>query len=108
MNGGSLVPANTKKSTLILGMYRPMPDLVILISGTIITVALLMTFNNAGTLIMILACTPMLTGALLTAPLPNYHNVLCVLQSIINFYNERRKYIWKGWCMKDEFKDDKK
>ena len=34
----SLVPANTKRSTLILGMFRPVPDLVILVSGTIITV----------------------------------------------------------------------
>ena len=104
---GSLVPANTKKSTLVLGMYRPLPDLLILGIGTVITVALLFAFSDAGTLVMILACVPLLTGALLTAPLPNYHNVLCVLQSILNFYNGRRKYIWRGWCMKDEYKEDK-
>jgi len=104
---GSLVPANTKRSTLILGMYRPLPDLVILIVGTVITIGLLIAFNNAGSLVMILSCVPMLMAALLTAPLPNYHNVLCVIQSILEFYNGRRKYIWRGWCIKNEFKDGK-
>lgn len=104
---GSLVPANTKKATLILGIYRLVPDVVILVVGTIITVALLMAFNNAGTLVLILACLPMLIAVLLTAPLPNYHNVLCVLQSMLNFYNGRRKYIWRGWCVKNEYKDEK-
>ena len=104
---GSLVPANTKKSTLILGIYRPLPDLLILGSGAIITIALLMIFNNANSLIMIAFCLPMLIGAFLTLPLPNYHNVLCALQSIMNFYSGRRQYIWKGWCSKNEFKETK-
>ena len=104
---GSLVPANTKRSTLILGMYRPVPDLVILISGVAITIALLLIFNNAGSLIMVLSCIPMLLGAFLTMPLPNYHNVLCALQSILNYYQGRKKYIWRGWCIKNEFKDSK-
>ena len=42
----SLVPANTKRSTLILGMFRPMPDLAILVTGTIITVIMLAVFAN--------------------------------------------------------------
>jgi len=104
---GSLVPANTKRSTLILGMYRPLPDLAILVSGTIITIVLLLIFNNAGSLIMVLSCIPMILGAFLTMPLPNYHNVLCALQSILNFYQGRRNFIWRGWCMKNEFKDGK-
>ena len=104
---GSLVPANTKRSTLILGMYRPIPDLIILVVGTAITIGLLAAFNSGGSLIMILSCIPMLMAALLTAPLPNYHNVLCLIQNIMEFYNGRRKYIWRGWCIKDEFKDEK-
>ncbi len=104
----SLVPANTKRSTLILGMYRPLPDLAILVGGVAITVALLMVFNNAGTLIMILACLPMLIAVFLTLPLPNYHNVLCGIQSILAFYSGRRNFIWRGWCLKNEFKDDNK
>ena len=39
---------------------------------------------------------------------PNYHNVLCAIQSIFKFYTERRKYVWKGWCFYERFKDDGK
>ena len=104
---GSLVPANTKKATLILGMLRPMPDLAILIGGVLISVILLMTLGDASTWLLIIACIPMLLGTFLIMPLPNYHNVLCCLQSIFRFYYERRKYVWKGWCIYNEFNDRK-
>lgn len=104
---GSLVPANAKKSLLILGVLRPMPDLVILLSGIFISIVLMLIFQDAGTLVLILSCIPMLIGLVLILPIPNYHNTLCVIQSIIRFYNERRNYIWRGWCVYDEFKDDK-
>ena len=103
---GYLVPANTKKSMLILGILRPI-DTIILGTGISISVLLLMILNNAGTLITILACVPMVIGLLLVLPIPNYHNTLVALQSIIRFYNERRNYIWKGWCVYNEFKDNK-
>ena len=106
---GSLVPANTKKSTLILGMLRPMPDLVIVIVGTIITTALLFAFgNNAPDWLMIVFLLPMLLAVLLVLPIPNYHNTMCAIQSIFSFYNGRRNFIWRGWCMKDEFKNNDK
>ncbi len=100
---GSFIPANTKKSTLIFGMYRIFPDLVILGTGIIITVILLLIFPNVGTLVMILICIPMLVGIFLTLPIPNYHNIMGAIQSILTFYNGRRKYIWRGWCIKNEF-----
>ena len=104
---GSLVPANAKKSLLILGVLRPMPDLLILLSGIFLSIVLMLIFQDAGTLVLILSCIPMLIGLVLILPIPNYHNTLCVIQSIIRFYNERRNYIWRGWCVYDEFKDDK-
>ena len=103
---GYLVPANTKKSMLILGMLRPL-DLGILVIGIVISVIMLLIFNSAGTLLMILSCIPMVVGLILVLPIPNYHNTLVALQSIIRFYNERRNYVWKGWCLYDEFKDNK-
>lgn len=39
---GSLVPANTKKSLLVFGMFRPLPDLLILSGGVGLTVVLLL------------------------------------------------------------------
>lgn len=102
---GSLVPANTKKSLLVFGMFRPLPDLLILGSGIGITVILLLIFGDASTWILLLSCIPMLIGLVLVLPIPNYHNTLCVIESILGFYNGRRKFIWRGWCMKDEYKD---
>ena len=104
---GSMVPANAKKSLLILGVLRLMPDLIILLGGIFISVGLLLILEDSGTLALILSCIPMLIGLVLVMPIPNYHNTLCVIQSILRFYNERRKYIWRGWCVYDEFKDNK-
>ena len=103
---GYLVPANTKKSMLIMSMFRPI-DAIILGTGIGISVILLLIFQHASTWILIVSCIPMLITLLLVLPIPNYHNTLVALQSIIRYYNERRKYIWKGWCVYDEYKDSK-
>ena len=104
---GSLVPANTKKSLLVFGMFRPLPDLLILGGGVGLTIFLLLIFGNANTWILIGCCIPMLLAVALVLPIPNYHSTLCAIQSILDFYNGRRKFIWKGWCMRDEDKDSK-
>lgn len=102
-----LVPANTKKSTLIMGFMRPI-DLIIAGSGLAITIAtLLIVSSSDNTFVMLLACLPAIIAGLLILPIPNYHNTLVAIQSILRFYRERRKYIWRGWCIYDEFKDDK-
>ena len=101
---GYLVPANTKKSLLILNMLRPI-DAIILGTGIGISVILLLIFSNAGTVMTIVSCIPMLITLILVLPIPHYHNTMVALQSIWRFYNERRNYIWKGWCVYDEFKD---
>lgn len=104
---GSLVPANTKKSMLVFGMFRPLPDLLILGVGIAISVILLLTFGNASTWVLLLCSAPMLIGLILVMPIPNYHNTLCAIQSILRFYNTRRNFIWKGWCTINEYKEDK-
>lgn len=103
---GALVPANAKKSLLIFGMLRPI-DAIILGTGISISVILLIIFSNGGTIITLISCIPMLLSLALVLPIPNYHNTLVALQSIFRFYNERRRYIWKGWCIYDEFKQGK-
>lgn len=102
----TLVPANTKKSTLIFGILRKI-DAIIAAIGIIITIILVLIISNPTTLELILICLPMLIGVFLVLPIPNYHNVMCGLGSIISFYYNRRIYIWKGWCSKYEFKNDK-
>ena len=93
---GSLVPANTKKSMLILGMFRLMPDLLIAGVGIAATIMLLLIFGNNASIWALLLCSlPMMIGVVLVLPIPNYHNTLCAIQSILDFYNGRKKYIWK-------------
>jgi len=101
-----LVPANTKKAMLIFSILRPI-DAIILGVGIGISIIALLIVNNAGTVATIIACIPMVLSLILVLPIPNYHNTLVALQSIIRFYNERRNYIWKGWCIYNEFKEDK-
>ncbi|MBQ2873518.1 MAG: hypothetical protein IJE89_05925 [Bacilli bacterium] len=106
MYNGYLIPANTKKSILIFGMLRPI-DAFILGGGILISVGLLFIFSDAGTLLLLVSCIPMILALILVLPIPNYHNTLVVIQSVLRYYNERRNYIWKGWCVYDEFKDSK-
>lgn len=104
MEGGYLVPANTKKSTLIMGFMRGSDLLLFLIGLGISVIAFLLT-DSDNLFLMIIDSFPMLICLGLVLPIPNYHNVLEVIKSVLNYYNGRRKYIWKGWCMRDEFKN---
>ena len=103
----SLVPANTKKATLILGMFRPYPDVAIVASGTAVTFITLFIISNFRVPIwlLILSLMPALICIVLVIPIPNYHNTLCAIQSILGFYQGRRKYIWRGWCLRHEYEN---
>ena len=104
---GYLVPANAKKAILIAGFLRPI-DAAILGIGIGVTVAILLVLSRFdSSWLLLLACAPAVVAGLLVAPIPNYHNVLVAIQSVLRFYQERRSYVWKGWCVYDEYKDDK-
>lgn len=103
---GYLVPANSKKGTLILNMFRPF-DLIMFVLGAGISLMLLMIIDTNNTVGILIACLPVGITGLLVIPIPNYHNVLCAIQSIFKFFMERRNYVWKGWCFYDEFGEKK-
>ncbi len=101
MNHNYLIPANSKKSMMILGFFTPI-DLLIFGIGCTITLTLLFLFNNKvemGELLLILS--PALISAFLVLPVPNYHNVLQLLTNIITFFIGRKRLYWKGWCIRD-------
>ena len=104
---GYLVPANAKRGTLIFNIFRPF-DLIMFGTGVVVSLLALAIVHSDNTLAILLSCMPAGITGLLVVPIPNYHNVLCAMQSIISFFTERRNYIWKGWCFYDKFKDDKK
>ncbi len=102
---GSLVPANAKKSMLIAGFLRPMPDLLIALIGIFISVIMFFAMNSTEFLMNLIACIPAFICIFLVLPVPKYHNIMCAITDIFKFYFNRRKYVWKGWCVSDEFKD---
>ena len=104
---GYLVPANAKKGTLILNLFRPF-DLILFGTGVLISLIMLALVPTNNTLLVILSCLPASVTGFLVVPIPNYHNVLVAIQSIINFYSERRKYVWKGWCFYEQFANEDK
>lgn len=99
--GNYLIPANSKKSMLIFGMFYKF-DLILFVSGIGATLLCLMILPIAQFWFAILAILPALIAAFLVFPIPNYHNVLTVIISAFNFITTRQKFIWKGWCVIDE------
>lgn len=104
---GFLVPANAKKGSLIFNIFRWI-DLIIFGIGVGLSMILLLVLPSENVMAMCIAVCPVCITGILVFPIPNYHNVLCVLQSINRFYTERRKYVWKGWCFYEQFKDESK
>lgn len=105
MKNNYLIPANTKKSQLILGFFT-LTDLVILIVGCFVTLALLLIIKDMTLGIAILIMLPALISAFLVMPVLHYHNVLQLLTNVFNFYTNRRQYYWRGWCIYEGFNRD--
>ncbi len=102
MNHNYLIPANSKKSMLILGFFTPV-DLAIFGTGCAFTLIMLLVFNSKvglGSVMLLLA--PALIATFLVMPVPNYHNILQLITNIFTFLLGRKRYYWKGWCVKDE------
>lgn len=103
---GFLVPANSKKGTLILNIFRPI-DLIMFGVGAFVTLLMFMIVDTNNTVMVLISCLPVGITGLLVVPIPNYHNVLCAIQSIFRFFIERRNYSWKGWCFYEKFGSEK-
>ena len=98
-NNNYLIPANSKKSMLILGMFNT-TDLIIFGSGVTATLILMLAHVGANTWqLALLILAPALICSFLVVPLPNQHNVRTFIKNVYTYYTNRRTYYWKGWCM---------
>lgn len=104
MNGNYLIPANSKKGQLIFNIFRP-EDLIIFSTGVAITLILLMTVKGLSTMGTIGLLIPALIATFLVAPIPNYHNVRVLIATVIRFLFSRQKYVWRGWCYREQNKE---
>ena len=92
MNNNFLIPANSKKSQLILGFFTPV-DLILFGSGCGLTLLLLMLVRNASAVQMIIILLPALVTGFLVTPVLYYHNVLQFIINVVSFiFNTRRYY----------------
>ena len=104
MNSNYLIPANSKKSLLIFSIFTTF-DLILFGTGLGITLLLLMILNPESLLLAFIDLGPALITGFLVMPIPNYHNTLTLIKDLYVFLTSRQKFIWKGWCVRDEYKD---
>ena len=82
-----LIPANSKKSQLILGFFTGL-DLGLFLTGCGLSLLLLMLIRDATALEMIIILLPALITGLLVMPVPHYHNVLQFILNVVNYIRE--------------------
>ncbi len=104
MKENYLIPANAKKSQLILGFFTPL-DLTLFGSGCGITILLLIIIQNATFTELIIIILPALITGFLVMPVMYYHNVLQFITNVVTYINNPKRYYWRGWCIyNDEVK----
>lgn len=101
-----LIPANTKKSMLIFGAFTTF-DLILFAVGIGATLLMLVIIAPNTLLTAIIDLLPALICGFLVLPIPNYHNIRIVIQELYRFYTTRQRFIWKGWCVNDEYGESK-
>jgi hypothetical protein len=101
-----LIPANSKKGMLIFSIFTP-KDLLLFSIGAITSFILVMIVDLSSIWRTIFALSPVLITGALVAPIPNYHNSLTALKSLIDFFSNRRRFIWKGWSVYEKLNETK-
>ena len=92
-----LIPAHTKKSMHIFGLFTKF-DLIMFGIGIAITLLLIKFLPSGEIVYAIIALLPALITGFLVMPVPNYYNMRTLIASAIGFYMNPRKFKWKGWC----------
>ena len=105
MNNNFLIPANSKRSMLIFGIFRRI-DLIIFGTGGALTF-LLIFINNPNTLTdVFIDLLPLLVTGIMIIPVPNQMNIWAFTVNVYAFLTNQRDYRWRGWC-KSYGEDDK-
>lgn len=102
-----LIPANSKRSMLILGLFTPIDLIIVGIGGGI--TAMLMFIISASTLKdVITILTPLLISVVMVLPVPNHRNIWQLTANIYNYFSKRRTYYWRGWCFTNGEENEEK
>ena len=98
-NNGYLIPANSKKSMLIFSFFN-VTDLIIFITGIFITFILLFLVDASSMRNAVFILSPALFVSFMVVPIPNHHNIRTLIINIYTYFLNRRRYFWRGWCIK--------
>ena len=97
-NNGYLIPANSKKSMLILGFFN-VTDLIIFGTGLFMTFILLFVISADNLKNAIFIIAPAIISSFLVLPVPNHHNIRTLIYNIYIYFTNRKRYFWRGWCI---------
>ncbi len=95
------IPANSKRSLLMFGIFKPF-DFGMFVAGIFVSFILLLLIPTGSFISSIFAIMPGAIVCFLVLPLPNYYNVRTFMSNAWRFYTIRQKFIWKGWCVLSE------
>lgn len=98
MDNGYLIPANSKKSMLILGFFNKV-DLIIFGSGIGLTFILLFIIEATTIKNILFIVSPAIIVSFLVTPVPNHHNIRTFFMNVYTYFTSRRQYYWRGWCI---------
>lgn len=101
MNQQFLIPANSKKSMLIFGLFETF-DLLLVGIGVSMSFLLFLILPTEEIIYLILTLAPGMITIFLVLPVPYYHNVRTFIRIVYNYFTTRQKFIWKGWCYLDD------
>ena len=93
-----LIPANSKRSMLILGLFEPI-DILIFSVGAVITFALILIIEAETMKSLIIILTPALISIAMVMPIPNHRNLWQFTANVYAYLTSRKVYRWRGWCM---------
>lgn len=94
-----LIPANSKKGQLYFNLFKGI-DLIILLAGGLLTTLTLFLIEGEGLIFVILKLLPIMTSLFLVFPIAYYHNVRVFIKELYTYITSRKRYDWKGWCMR--------
>ena len=106
MNNNFLIPANSKKSMLIFGLFNKF-DLILFGSGVLVSLVLLMILPLEEFTYAVIALSPGVICGFLVLPVPNYHNIRTIIKTTFEFFTTRQRFVWKGWCFEHEEESQK-
>ena len=95
-----LIPANSKRSMLILGLFEVI-DLWIFGIGALITFILILTMDVETFKSIIIILTPAGISLLMVMTIPNHRNFWNFTANVYTYLSNQRTYKWRGWCVLD-------